>query len=49
MSTSWKRKTFALFLVSQALADDIRVCNQELDMQVEFSECDALGISRNGK
>lgn len=55
------RRKFAAILLGQLMAfgpdklvraeDDSspRVCNTEDDMQVEFSECDPLGKSRNGK
>ena len=39
----------ALVLVAKAASDDLRICNYDEDLQVEFSECDAYGSSRNGK
>ena len=54
-------RKFAAILLGQLLAigpdlfvraadnSSLRVCNTEDDMQVEFSECDPLGKSRNGK
>ena len=34
---------------ADAGSGSMRVCNTEDDLQVEFSECDPLGVSRNGK
>ena len=39
----------ALILSAKAAKDDLRVCDYETDLQVEFSECDPFGETRNGK
>ena len=39
----------ALVLSAKAAKDDLRVCDYETDLQVEFSECDPFGETRNGK
>ena len=43
----------ALILSAKAAKEDVdknlRVCNYESDLQVEFSECDPYGTTRNGK
>lgn len=42
----------ALVLMAKAAKDDVdnslRVCNYDEDLQVEFSECDVYGTTRNG-
>ncbi len=44
-----KYATFVLLgLVAQANAGDVPICNED-DLRVEFSECDTLGRTRNGK
>ena len=43
----------AMVFFAKAAKDDVdnslRVCNYEEDLQVEFSECDTYGTTRNGK
>ena len=42
-------KSLTASLVAIQAAAELRVCNYEEDMEVEFSECDPYGSSRNGK
>ena len=39
----------ALVLSAKAANEDMRVCDYETDLQVEFAECDPFGETRNGK
>ena len=39
----------ALVLSAKAANEDLRVCDYETDLQVEFAECDPFGETRNGK
>ena len=38
----------ALLAAGALAADELRTCAKE-DLMVEFSECDPLGVNRNGK
>ena len=39
----------ALVLSARAANEDLRICDYEKDMSVEFTECDIFNTSRNGK